>query len=178
MEKEQTFLQSLERIWQLCVFQSKPQNLRVSVALTVTFVPVYLMGIFATLVVAPGLRLSLTLGTGMVIGSLALITLFLWALHFYKGTRQDFFATMLAIVGTQSVILFINLPALLFYNQIPANNIAKQAILTLMVILLGWSLAITGRILHFSLQISHALGGAIALSWVLVIRAGALMILS
>jgi hypothetical protein len=178
MEKEQTFLQSLERLWQLCVFQSKPQELRVGAALAAAIIPLYLVGIFASLIIAPGLRLSLAVGTGMVVGALVLITLFLWGLHFYKGTRQDFLATMLAIIGTQCIILFINLPALLFYQQIPANNIAGQMVLGLMVALLGWSLAIIGRILHFSLQISHALGGAIALSWVLVIRAGSLMILS
>lgn len=178
MKKEQTFLQSIEHLWRLCVFQSTPQDLKAGGALAAAVIPLYLMGILATLVVTPGLKLSMALGTGMVVGALALIALFLLGLHLYKGTRQHFLSTMLAIIGTQCIILFVNLPALLFYTQIPANNIAGQMVLSLMVILLGWSLAITGRILHFSLQISHALGSAIALSWVFIIRAGGLMILS
>lgn len=178
MEKEQTFLQSIEHLWRLCVFQSTPQDLKASSALAATLIPLYLMGIFVTLIITPGLKLSMAVGTGMVLGALVFVTLFLLGLHFYKGTHQHFLSTVLALIGTQCIILFINLPALLYYNQIPSNNIAGQMVLGLMVVLLGWSLAITGRVLHFSLQISHALGAAIALSWVFIIRAAGLMLLS
>lgn len=178
MEKDQTFLQSLERLWQLCVFQSKPQDIKITPILSITLFMVYLVGVGACLVTVPGLKISLPLGSGLVVGSLGFIFVFLLALHFYKGTRADFFATILTIIGTQAIIVFINLPALLFYNQIPSNNFAGQLVLGLMLILLGWSLAIIGRILHFTLQISHALGGAIALSFVFVIRAAGLMVLS
>ena len=152
MEKEQTYLQSLERIWQMCVFQSKPQELKVGIALAATLIPFYLMGIFVTLIITPGLNISMALGTSMVLGALGIIILFLWGLHFYKGTRENFLSAVFSVVGTQCVILFINLPTLLFYNQIPGQTVATQMVLGLMVILLGWSLAIIGRILHFSLQ--------------------------
>ena len=178
MEREQTFLQSLERLWQLCVFQSSPQELKANAILIGAITPTYLLFVTVTMLVAPGLHLSMAVGAGLLFATIAFITLLIWILHFYMDARENFMASMLAITGTQSIILFVNFPALLFYNQIPYDNYAAQMVLGLMVILLGWNLAVIGRILHLSLKISLALGAAIALSFVFVVRAGGLLVLS
>ncbi|MBV1873004.1 MAG: hypothetical protein KUG83_10700 [Gammaproteobacteria bacterium] len=177
MVKEQTFFQFLERLWQLCVFQSSPLELKVSPTAISVVSPTYFLMVAVTMLLAPGLHPSFAVGAGLLFGTFALITLFLWILHFYKGAHEHFMGSMLATTGTQCIILFINIPALLFYNQIPFGNYAAQMVLGLMVILLGWSLAITGRILHLSLKISLALGAAIALSFVFIVRAGGALVL-
>lgn len=178
MELDQSILQSLENVWRLCLFKCHPKQIRPSLHLIFFIVLLYFLATMATLFSSPGLNMSLILGLELSLGTLIVMVIFFWLLHAYKATLSIYPSTVIAIMGTQTVVTLINLPVLLFYNQIPPNNMANVLATTLMIILFGWGLVITGRILHFSLNISHALGCGIALSLAFIIRAAVTALLS
>lgn len=178
MEQDQPLWQSLENLWRLCVFQSHPKQIQPSLSLALFILLVYLLATMATLFSSPGLNIDLILGFTLSLGTLLSVALFFWLLHAFKSSLRIYPSVILAITGTQSVITLINLPVLLFYNQIPANNAASILTTSLMIILFGWGLVIIGRILHFSLNISRVLGSGLALSLAFLIRAAVTTLLS
>lgn len=178
MEQDQPFLRSLENLWRLCVFQSHPKQIQASVRLGLFVLLVYFLATMATLFSSPGLNIDLTLGCALSLGTLLVVVVFFWILHAFKSSLAIYPSAIIAITGTQSVVTLINLPILLFYNQIPSNNAASVLTTSLMIILFGWGLVISGRILHFSLQISRVLGSCLALSLAFLIRAAVTTLLS
>lgn len=139
---------------------------------------IYFLVTMATLFSSPGLSIDLITGSALSLGTLLVMAVFFWMLHAFKSTMPLYPSTIIAITGTQSIVTLIDLPVLLFYNQIPSNNAASVLTTSLMIILFGWGMVISGRILHFSLNISQVLGCGLALSLAFLIRTAVTTLLS
>ncbi|MBV1873258.1 MAG: hypothetical protein KUG80_00660 [Gammaproteobacteria bacterium] len=178
MESEQTFLQSVQHLLKLCIFKSEPKLVKARLPLILLLISTYVMIATTTLVITPGIKLTPALTAALLSSGLLTSIAVLWLLHFFKGAQSLFFPALLSIFSVHTMVMIINLPALLFYSKLPQNNLASPLTMTLMLILLGWGLAATGRILHFSLDIDHVLGSAIALSLMFIVRLIGITILS
>lgn len=178
MESEQTFFQSVQHLLKLCVFRSEPKLVKARLPLILLIITTYIMVATTTLVISPGIKLTPALTAALLSSGLLTFVAVLWLLHFFKGAQTLFFPAIWSIFSVHTMVMIVNLPALLFYSKLPQNNLAAPLTMTLMLILLGWGLAATGRILHFSLDIDHVLGSAIALSLMFVVRLIGLTLLS
>lgn len=178
MESEQTFLQSVQHLLRLCIFRSEPKFVKARLPLILLVITTYVMIATTTLIISPGIKLTPVLTATLLSSGLLTSIVALWLLHFFKGAQALFFPAILSIFSVHTMVMMINLPALLLYSKLPQSNIAAPLTMTLMLILLGWGLAATGRILHFSLDIDHVLGSAIALSLMFIVRLIGITVLS
>lgn len=93
----------------------------------------------------------------------AMMVVFVWPLLYFSGKPARFRQTLAAMVGTDTVISFIAIPAIASLNSNP-NELAYFAMLALM----AWHWVVSGHILRHALDRSWFFGLGLALLYIMM----------
>jgi hypothetical protein len=150
--------------WEICFLRRGPQDLPASESLMWSTLAVY--------TVAGLIILSFDYAAGAAIPGTIADALFLWGstallLRLYGRplrTRQ----TVTAMAGAGVVLSLLALPIIAWWNYGEAQNVDVAVPGMLWLLLLGWSVVVSARILQQALSSSFFLGLTIALTFILI----------
>lgn len=159
----------LNLFWEICLLRKGPQDTpRSSELLQLCLIGYGSSGLLALLLDLPrinfGLALLLTLEDVALLSGLAYLGLYLTA-HLPR-----FRQTLTALAGVGTLLQLIALPLGLWYQHALAGNSGAELPAMLWLLLLGWSIAVTGHILRHAFSTTLTLGilyavGYLVVSW-------------
>lgn len=150
--------QIVSYFWQLCLLRAGPERIPGNLfVLGFTFAVYFALSLVTLLITEDTTVLLMVAGVAIGVGVQAGA---LFGLLAFKQVTQRFVPTLVALLGTTSVILIIMLPANVFFEHVdtPAMRIVA-GILFLSTFV--WRLAISGAILSKAARISLLQGAAV-----------------
>jgi hypothetical protein len=149
----------MQLFFQIAIFQKGPQDVPASNALLKLLLPVYIAVNYLILLIngASGTAfLQIAVDFGLIVG-------FSWPLLYFASKSARFPQTLSAMVGTDTVISFMALPAIATLNS-HANDVAYFAMLGLVL----WHWLVSGHILRHALDRSLFFGLGLALLYMML----------
>ena len=151
---------------QICLFRGGPQDVPASHGLMGIALLIYmLLG-----VVLSSLEFSWIASIGRIALDTLLMALVVWSLLAWRNHRGRFVQTFSALLGTGAILSLIAWPIMLWLfaagEQDGQAGAAVPAMLWLVIVF--WSLGITGHIFRHALNISFPLGTLIAVLYVIM----------
>lgn len=146
--------------WQICLLRAGPEGVPGNpFVLVSTFAMYFLMSLLTLFATRSDISL-LAMVAWLLIGIFIEASIVVSLLAFKQVTRR-FTATLSALLGANTVILIIMLPANLALDHVETDTMKLVAELVFLTTFLWW-LAIAGFILHRAANISVVQGAAIA----------------
>ena len=151
---------------QICLLRMRPQDLPSSsmllalVLLAHTFMSVIVSGV--------NLRFAQALAAGAI--DTVLLCGLTVALLMLQKLRERTVQTLTALAGAGSIIGFLAYPVSLWLHDAHAANEQSPALVVLLLVMLGWSLTVSGHILRHALSAPYYLGllVSVAFYWISV----------
>lgn len=146
--------------WQMCLLKTGPQRLPDTVPILVFMCAVYLIIAAATLgITRTEQDVTGILGTSVF--GLLMEGAIVWTLLAFKRVTPRFIPTMIALLGTNAIILVILLPMNAIIFETDPDSMLGILAEVVALLCLGWWLAIAGSILHHAINISIIQGAAV-----------------
>ena len=159
----------LNLFWEICLLRKGPQDTPASSELLkLTLVGYGSSGLLALLLDLP--RISFTLALLLTLEDIALLSALVYlGLHLTRYLPR-FVQTLTALTGVGTLLQLIALPLGLWYQHALAGNGAAELPAMLWLLLLGWSVGVTGHILRNAFSTTWTMGilysiGYLVLSW-------------
>jgi len=145
--------------FRIAIFKSGPQDVPASPMVLRLILPVYVAVNYLVLMLNGSTSTAL-----LQIGAdFAMMLGFVWPLLYFSGKPARFRQTFAAMIGTDSVISFVAIPAIASLGN-QASPLAYFAMLALMV----WHWAVSGHILRNALDRSWFFGLGLALLYIML----------
>lgn len=148
--------------WHICLFKKGPDAVPTAGVLVQLVLIVYLLTSVFAVFFTPDYPFTIVGSVVFVVCLLVLSLSVVWMLLWFKGVAQRFLPTALALMGTDIILTFCSLPLMLALARFDGEGL-ENVFGVLLLLLMGWSMAITGFILHRAMNISLTQGVAIAL---------------
>lgn len=155
---------TLVLLWQICLLRLGPQDLPYSkpqcaavVLLSLLFNAIAVLLIGGHFIVLLYLPLLVALYVG-----------FVWALLAFKHQTERFVQTVTALRGTDAILSALSLPVVLLQVLVPGLPAILLQILWLILVI--WTLSVTGHILKNALNVSMLMGVALAITLMLLVN--------
>lgn len=146
--------------WKLCLLRESPSRIPSSLYVLGSVAIFYLLVALTTIsLIQPEQTLGGVFGSVTV--SLLIQATLTWGLLLFKGMSNHYVATLSALLGTNTIMLLIQLPVTLTLLNAENQNLTLLAN-SVSWVCLGWWLAIVGYIYHKAINISVLQGSAIA----------------
>jgi hypothetical protein len=153
-------LQFLAFFWQMCLLRTSPERAPVSMAFIVFISTVYVT--FSTLLLTiSNSGNQITRAIQLVLLGVAIQVFCIWLLLAFKQLGSRFRATLVAFLGTNSLLVIFTIPLSLLLIVID-NETIILLIEAAYWLLIFWWLAIAGFILHKATNVSLMLGITLA----------------
>ncbi len=160
-------LKVINFFWQICTFRTGPEQVPSAPAFAGLVVAVYLMLSVVAALFEPALGGSLLKALLVVLVGTGVQLILFGLLLLFKGVITRYKETFLALFGTDSLLTLIGiiiLASITFISgHLESAGLAIQVSRLALTVLLVWSLAVTGFILHRATNTGLFLGNAIAL---------------
>lgn len=152
----------MQAFWQILVLRGSPQSMPHSS---------FLLGILLVLHLLSGIAfgaLSQPLGESMILAALGttLVVVLSYLLLTLYGVLNRLVQTMIAIAGCELLIGLMSLPFNVWFTAVDKSNAALPALVILL--LLGWNVAVVGHIWRNALGVSKWLGLLFAIGYVIL----------
>lgn len=157
----------LNQFWMICLLRSGPQDLPTSYPLLKFALFAYMFSGLLFLLSGVG-----TLGVYQAVVLVALDTALLAGLTYLVlrvlNYQPRFMQTLTALAGAGAVLQLIALPLGWWFAWAETADASVQLPALLWLVLMVWSLAVTGHILRHALSVSFGIGVLCALGYLLV----------
>lgn len=157
----------LNPFWMICLLRSGPQDLPASYPLLKLVLVAYVLSGLLFLISGVG-TLGLYSALVLVVVDTLLLAGFTYLILRTFDYSARFIQTLTALAGAGALLQFIALPLGWWFTWADNAEAAAQIPALLWLILMMWSLIVTGHILRHALSVSLGIGVLCALGYVLV----------
>ncbi len=157
----------LNQFWMICLLRSGPQDL--PAAYPLLKLALFAYGLSGLVFLLGGVGdLGLSQAVLLVAVDIALLAGLTYLILHTVDHLPRFTQTLTALVGTGALLQFIALPLGMWFVRAQAAGASGQFPALLWLLLMIWSLIITGHILRHALSVSFGIGILCALGYVFI----------
>ncbi len=153
-------LQFLSFFWQLCLLRTGPEHAPVSIGF-IGFISAVYVACSTFLLTISNSGNQVTNAVQLVILGIVIQMSCIWLLLAFKRLRNRFKATLVAFLGTNSLLVIFTIPLSLLLIVVDNQTMILSIEVTYWMLIFWW-LAIAGFILHKAINVSLMLGITLA----------------
>ena len=149
----------IKAFWDICTFNSAPQNLPASW----TLLGITVLGYFAVSLMIAAIQLGGTYALPAALLDVVLLSTLTRVVLWVKMFGERFVQTLTALTGTGTLLGLIAVPAVAWHQRVDAGGGDASLQALLLLAWMAWDLSVIAHILRHALTTMFYLGAALAL---------------